>query len=78
MIDREKIINGLQKLHGSQETMKFISDAITLLKEQESIEPEECDIPGELRCGACGSSIMRETGYRFRHCPWCGRKVKWK
>lgn len=49
-----------------------------LLKDQEAVEPEECDIPGEVRCRRCGSSLMRETGYRFRHCPWCGRKVKWQ
>ena len=43
MIDREKVIKGLQELHGSQETMELISDAITLLKEQEAVEKnKEC------------------------------------
>lgn len=35
MIDREKVIKGLQGLSGSKETMKLIADAIALLKEQE-------------------------------------------
>lgn len=35
MPDREKVINDLQELHGSQETMELISDVIALLKEQE-------------------------------------------
>lgn len=36
MIDREKVIKELQGLSGSKETMKLISDAIALLKEQEA------------------------------------------
>lgn len=35
MPDREKVIKELQELHGSQETMKLIADAIALLEEQE-------------------------------------------
>lgn len=54
------------------------SEAIALLKEQEAVEPVESSIPGVLLCGACKSSVMREEGYRFRHCPWCGKKVKWE
>ena len=34
MIDREKVIKELMKLHGSKETMDIIFDAICLLKEQ--------------------------------------------
>ena len=46
MPDREKVINDLQELHGSQETMELISDVIALLKEQNSVKcsnrmPEE-------------------------------------
>ena len=41
MIDKEKIITGLQELHGSQETMKLISDAIALLKEQNWVKCSE-------------------------------------
>jgi hypothetical protein len=46
-------------------------------KEQDAVEPVESGIPGVLLCGACKCSVMREEGYRFRHCPWCGKKVKW-
>ena len=35
MIDREKVIKELMKLHGSKETMDVIFDAISMLKEQE-------------------------------------------
>ena len=35
MADREKVIKGLMKLHGSKETMGVIVDAIVLLREQE-------------------------------------------
>lgn len=37
MPDREKVIKELRKLHGSKETMKLISDTISLLKEQEAV-----------------------------------------
>ena len=59
---------GIEKLH---------QDAITMLKGQDAVEPVESGIPGVLLCGACKCSVMREEGYRFRHCPWCGKKVKW-
>ena len=35
MVDRENVINELKNLHGSEETMQIISEAIALLKEQE-------------------------------------------
>lgn len=53
-------------------------DALAALKEQEAVELVESSIPGVLLCGACKCSVMREEGYRFRHCPWCGKKVKWE
>lgn len=40
MTDREKIIKELQGLSGSKETMRLISDAIALLKEQEDLGTE--------------------------------------
>ena len=45
--------------------------------QQEAMEPKESNIPGVLECGSCGSSVMRETGYRYRYCPWCGRRIQW-
>ena len=35
MADRENVINELKNLHGSEETMQIIFEAIVLLKEQE-------------------------------------------
>lgn len=37
MPDREKVIEGLKKLHGTSETMTLIAETIILLKEQPEI-----------------------------------------
>ena len=44
MIDREKVINELKQLHGSEETMQIISEAIVLLKEQEAQRNYEASV----------------------------------
>lgn len=46
--------------------------------ESRSAKPVESEIAGVLECGACGASVKREEGYRFRHCPWCGVKIDWE
>lgn len=68
---------------------KFLQTLFDKVKEQEGVikelqtekdrsaEPKETGIANMLECGACGASVMREEGYRFRHCPWCGVKIQW-
>lgn len=43
MPDMEKVIKGLEELHGSQEMMTLISETIALLKEQEDMGKELTD-----------------------------------
>ena len=54
-----------------------VETALTLLREQEPIEPTEKD--GWHYCGACGRSIDSDFADEevFMYCPNCGRKVKW-
>lgn len=84
-MDREKVIKCLQELHGSQETMELISDAIALLKEQEAewiYGEDETGVDG-WRCSEC--SFFEPWFYefdddidfikRYEHCPKCGRRM---
>lgn len=96
LIDRDKVIKGLESLRdicNAKSDMAIgkgkvawagyantADDALSLLKEQEPIEPE-----GE-NCGECGYTLHRinydgpdkELRHEwFRFCPYCGRKAKW-
>ena len=73
MTDRERVINGLQKLHGSQETMDLLFDAIVLLKEQEAVKPRVSTV--EQRCGNCNKVIEMDG---WKACPWCGKPILWE
>jgi rRNA maturation endonuclease Nob1 len=85
MNDREKVIKELQGLSGSKETMKLISDAIALLKEQEPILLENqhkpygistnANSPWISRCPRCSKKV---EGKQTRFCKYCGQAVKWK
>lgn len=87
MPDREKVIKRLRELHGSKETMKLISETISLLKEQES---EAKWIYGEDQTGVDGwhcseCDFFEPWFYEFTddidfirfygYCPSCGRKM---
>lgn len=85
MIDRKKVIEGLQWLHGSQETMELISDAIALLKEQEAktgrwIERENYVLDTYYDCSVCGESWLTIEGTPWgngmNYCPHCGAKME--
>lgn len=58
------------------------SDALALLKEQETVPPE-VDSEGTCSCGNCGETVgYFPVGFRTpeklcKYCPECGRKVKW-
>lgn len=54
-----------------------IIDGLTLLKEQEAVEPKRKDIAHndiDWFCGKCGACVRRLDNY----CSRCGRKVKWE
>ena len=73
MSEREKVIEELMQLHGSKETMNIISNAITLLKEQEPVKPIERS--GFWYCGNCRYALM--TNHQ-KFCSDCGQEVKWE
>ena len=56
MPDREKVIKELMQLHGTEKTMTVIFDAITLLKEQETV----------VRCKDC-----KHCKYPESEKDWC-------
>lgn len=59
----------------------LMADAITLLKEQEPVNPirivNDNNFLYDL-CGFCGKTLPVSIDYdRARYCPLCGRRVKW-
>ena len=85
MINRDKVINELMKLHGTKETVNVIFDAIVLLKKQEPILLENqhkpygistnANSPWISRCPRCGKKV---EGKQTRFCKYCGQAVKWE
>ena len=85
MEDKDIVVNGLDEImHYSGEQMfyndifirRIAEDALSLLKEQEAIEPKQKDVAhNEINwfCGKCGHCVRRLDNY----CSRCGRKVKW-
>ncbi len=65
MADRNKVIEGLQGLSGSKETMKLIADAVALLKEQPEI----------VRCKDCKHLFDGE--HEFNCCDVLMDKARW-
>ena len=85
MIDREKVINGLEWIlndieeNGHGQISYYadeIREDIALLKEQEAIKPKE--IAYAWRCGKCDEYLTAIENHRIRFCPYCGQEVKWK
>lgn len=86
-MDREKAINGLEKLRKDLgyglpdrsnvvvEYLNSLTDAIELLKEQEPVQAIQREIMHMLFwcCGSCGVAITE--GDKF--CRRCGKAVKW-
>ena len=94
MIDREKVINGLEhcrktscescpynrSLNQICLIVEMLSDALELLKEQEAVKPVfDCEEP-TLRIGQfhCGYCRQSFGISHYRYCPFCGRAVKWE
>ena len=63
--------------------MEYIDDAVSMLKEQEAVEPDT-DSEGTCTCSNCGETVGYfpagcSTPLKFyKFCPVCGRLVKWK
>lgn len=62
-----------------------VKTALTLLREQEPVEPtaEDEAIRVKYNCGGCGylvgfvSTIHDDMQYRAKFCPECGRRIEW-
>lgn len=98
-MDREKVIESLRDLRRYIEDMEWsddredrraatdywqaVTDAITLLKEQEAIEPD-VDSEGTCTCGNCGENVgwypagSKEPVKLGKFCSECGKAVKWE
>ena len=51
----------------------LIDDTLTLLKEQEAVEPRVST--AEQRCGHCNKVIEMDG---WQSCPWCGKRIDWE
>ena len=88
MIDREKVIKGLEEVIAEavypdrprkfMMSLELAEDALALLKAQEPIKPKpglwDRDIQ-LFNCGACDGEIG--AGGIAKYCFHCGRAVKW-
>ena len=61
----------------------LLRDALSLLKEQEAIEPD-VDSEGTCICGNCGENVgyyppgSKVPEKLCKYCPECGQAVKWE
>jgi len=53
--------------------MEYIDDALSLLREQEPVEPKISELRRKY-CGACGWELVSVAD---RYCRHCGREVNW-
>jgi len=87
MIDREKVIRGLECCEKANNCgncpydgecakrgFALTRDAIALLREQDAVKPKWFLKDPFFRCGVCDKELPDS---QFRFCPWCGRAVKW-
>lgn len=90
-MDKEKVIRGLWCLAQKQEStanpckdcgyinrpnfamcvVDVATDALKLLNEQEPVKPIRME--HWWKCSLCGGNIVAN----MKHCPRCGREVKW-
>lgn len=68
-----------------KDIMKYIDDAIALLKEQVAVEPKYNARTNWYECGACHYSMTSGMhcrselipAYKVGYCAKCGKAVKW-
>lgn len=85
MPDKEKVIEGLQKIIADDWIWKhadcfasFISDAVALLKEHEAVKVQYTAMGG-LRYGACPQCDARvDNLVNPKACGFCGQELKWE
>jgi len=90
MIDRDKVINGLEQFRsdlkpfcGNHADWERFDAALAMLKEREAVKPY-IDID-EAKCPICKVKLTRQELFGddvlfedfFDYCPHCGRSVKW-
>lgn len=81
MANREKVMLQCKQAIDSGESVtdySFYYDVLSLLKEQEAVEPKSKSRRVEYqqivhRCGNCNEILYRH----YKHCPACGKSVKW-
>ena len=87
MVDREKVIRGLEAAlvlpwtdyDNRNAIYRTIQDALALLKAQEPVRVGKKIKAGDVvldfySCGHCKNAIRKP----WRYCPFCGRPVKWE
>lgn len=90
MNEREKVVEGLEAMREffgfglpSQSPVfeayqNILTDAITLLKEQEPVEPEVYYVGTDKYKFYCCPVCKTAWYYKGKYCLGCGRKVKWE
>ena len=85
MTDQEKVMSWLEGLsqddwrqfHSDSEVSNIAKAALTLLKEQEAVEPE-VEVLNEIdrlyRCPRCHKCFVYK---KQKYCDQCGQAVKW-
>ena len=84
MLDREKIIKGIEEcnLNGGLIGNCPYKGILTLLKEQEAVEPYQRD--AVWLCGNCEKEVVgwdddiEGEEYRYPFCRQCGKPVLWE
>ena len=59
---------------------KALTDVLTLIKEQEAVEPEKF-MDGQLqryKCRKCGKRLLYASFAKDNYCSKCGQAVKWE
>ena len=82
LIDADALINDLVNDCNKDQTKMLpvwiekqidAQPTVTLLKEQEAVEPRVST--AEQRCGHCNKVIEMDG---WQSCPWCGKRIDWK
>lgn len=89
-MDREKVIKALEEAipfidsRGYGGVAEIIHDALSMLKEQDAVEPRRDAICVRMfRCGACGEYVgfidsdPGDPNEQDNYCRNCGQEVKW-
>ena len=87
MPDRELLLERLERLAIVLDELmpgcaELVRDALSLLKEQEAVEPKTTITYNRFHydyCGNCGRLLpVAQDFEKANYCPSCGRMVKWE